>query len=66
MPFRITQNQAWVRMVAAGTLFSHFRKGIVAHNTIDNNDVSQETVTVLGQHTIQTKLFPKYLIRMSR
>ena len=43
------QNAAWSRMVSEDRLhFLYFRKGVITHSTIDNNDRRRETLTGSG------------------
>ena len=53
------QNVAWARMVSAKPFhFPNFRKGVVTHSTIDNNDGRQETMTGVGTtHNTNMTLF---------
>ena len=53
------QNIAWSRMVSANPFhFPNFRKGVVTHSIIDNNDGRQETMTGVGTtHDTNMTLF---------
>lgn len=53
------QNQAWARMVSKNPLqLSNFRKGVMTHSTIDNNDGRQDTWTGKGTtHDTNKTLF---------